>query len=225
MDRKIFVIKYGETTLRESYIFSGGRRDVMLPISFVIYLIQDGERNILVDAGCNDGAGFEMVRFQKPSVILKECGVSPADVTDIIITHHHHDHIEAVKDYPNAVVYMQKDEYELGKTYLLQGMRVELFDDFKEVAEGLKVLKIGGHSEGSCVVICCCQDKEYLFCGDECYVKACIENQIPTGTSWNPNVSEKFIQTYGTESYEFLLFHDPDILNGRLGVEEIPIIQ
>ena len=90
------------------------------PISFVIYLIQDGERNVLVDAGCNDGAGFEMSVFSKPVDILREYGVMPEDITDIAITHHHHDHIEAVKDYPNAIIHMQKEEYELGKTYIPQ---------------------------------------------------------------------------------------------------------
>ena len=58
MARRIVVLKYGESVFNESYIFRGGCPEKMLPISFVIYLIQDDERNILVDAGCNDGAGF-----------------------------------------------------------------------------------------------------------------------------------------------------------------------
>lgn len=221
MKRKIVVIKYGETVLRESYIFRGGQRETRLPISFVIYLIQDGERNILVDAGCNDGAGFEMSLFQRPIDILQNYGVMPKDITDIVITHHHHDHIEAVGDYPNAKIHMQKDEYELGKTYIPKGRMVELFDDGKQLAEGLKVHKIGGHSKGSCVVFCRCNGKEYLFCGDECYAKACLVLRIPTGTSCCPEISEQFVKRYGNSKYEFLLFHDKDIMEGRLGAEVV----
>ena len=71
----------------ENYIFKGGRKDVLLPISFTIYLIQTENKNILVDVGCDDGAGFEMSIFKKPVDILKEYGLSPNDITDVIITH------------------------------------------------------------------------------------------------------------------------------------------
>lgn len=217
MERKIVAIKYGESVFGENYIFQGGSSAKMLPISFVIYLIQDGERNILVDAGCNDGAGFEMSIFRKPADILKDYGVQPEEISDIIVTHHHHDHIEAIYDYPNAVIHMQKDEYELGKKYIPNRVKVELFDDEKVLAERLKVKKIGGHSVGSCIVLCNCNDQEYVFCGDECYVKACFEQQIPTGCSYNSTLSQEFIYDYGNEKYELLLFHDPDILKGYLG--------
>ena len=183
MERKIVVLKYGESVFNESFIFQGGSPDKMLPISFAIYLIQDAGRNILIDAGCNDGAGFEMSVFDKPVNILKQYGVMPEDITDVVITHHHHDHIEAVKDYPNAVVHMQRDEYNLGKNYIPQDMKLELFDDEKLLAEDLIVKKIGGHSIGSCIVLCKCDSKNYVFCGDECYVHACFEYTIPTGSN------------------------------------------
>lgn len=220
MERKIVVLKYGESVFNESFIFQGGSPDKMLPISFAIYLIQDAGRNILIDAGCNDGAGFEMSVFDKPVNILKQYGVMPEDITDVVITHHHHDHIEAVKDYPNAVVHMQRDEYDLGKNYIPQDMKLELFDDEKLLAEDLIVKKIGGHSIGSCIVLCKCDSKNYVFCGDECYVNACFEYTIPTGSSYDVKVSKKFVCDYGNGQYELLLFHDPEILRGQVGYEE-----
>ena len=112
---------------------------------------------------------------------------------------------------------MQKDEYELGKKYIPKSMVVELFEDEKILTEGLKVKKIGGHSVGSCIVLCYCNDKEYVFCGDECYVQACLERKIPTGCSYAPTVSETFVNEYGKGEYKLLLFHDPDIMKGKLG--------
>lgn len=214
MERKIVVFKYGESVFNESYIFQGGCHETMLPISFVIYLIQDGERNILIDVGCNDGAGFVMSMFEKPVQMLKEYGLMPEDITDVVITHHHHDHIAAVSDYPNATVHMQKDEYELGKKYIPESMKVELFENEKLLAKDLMIKKIGGHSVGSCIVLCKCVGKDYVFCGDECYVKACFGQNILTGSSYNLEVSKQFIQYYGNGSYELLLFHDPEIQTG-----------
>lgn len=43
---KIVALKYGESVFGENFIFRGGRSDVLLPISFVIYLIQENGRNI-----------------------------------------------------------------------------------------------------------------------------------------------------------------------------------
>lgn len=219
MERKIVTLKYGESVFGENFIFRGGNPDNQLPISFVIYLIQDGKRNILVDVGCNDKAGFVMPIFSKPVDVLREYGVMPEDVTDIVITHHHHDHIHAIVDYPNATVHIQEDEYEYGKKYIPEGMPVEVFKDEKILAEGIKVKKIGGHSVGSSVVLCHCDGKEYVLCGDECYVKECFEKKIPTGTSCNPMVSEEFVMEYGAKECIPLLFHDPSILKGTLGYE------
>ena len=84
---KIVALKYGESVFGENNIFKGGRKDVLLPISFTIYLIQTEDKNILVDVGCDDGAGFEMSQFKKPVDVLKEYGLSPNDITDVIITH------------------------------------------------------------------------------------------------------------------------------------------
>ena len=60
---KLTVFKYGESVYNECYLFAGGDPDRLLPISFVFYLIETGDRRLLVDVGCNDGAGFEMRRF------------------------------------------------------------------------------------------------------------------------------------------------------------------
>lgn len=84
---KIVALKYGESVLGENYIFKGGNKDKCLPISFTIYLIQTESKNILVDVGCDDGAEIEMSLFKKPIDVLKEYGLLPNDITDVIITH------------------------------------------------------------------------------------------------------------------------------------------
>lgn len=214
---KIIVLKYGESVFEENHIFKGGKEDRLLPISFVIYLIQTESRNILVDVGCDDGAGFPMSIFDKPVNILKDYGLEPYDITDVVITHNHHDHIEAIKYYQNAVIHIQNDEYETGgKKYIPENFRVNLFEEEYEIEDGITIKKIGGHSIGSCVVIVESELK-YLFCGDECYYEKCLTEKIPTGSSYRNDISEKFINQYGGRNYIPLLFHDPDIMCGRKG--------
>ena len=115
---KLIALKYAESTLPESAVFQGGRKDIKVPITFVIYLIATGKKCILVDVGCDTMPGFEMINYERPVDVLRRYGYEPEDITDVIITHAHHDHIAAVGYYKNAVIYIQEDEYALGQQYI-----------------------------------------------------------------------------------------------------------
>lgn len=210
---KIITLKYGESIYGENYIFKGGRKDVLLPISFTIYLIQTENKNILVDVGCDDGAGFEMSIFKKPVEVLMEYGLKPEEITDVVITHSHHDHIEAIGYYSNAVIHIQRQEYPVAKRYIPVNFYVNLIDDEYYLAENIVVKKIGGHSIGSCVVLA----DEYVLCGDECYSEKCFKSKIITGASFDEEKSLNFILEYGKKIYRPLLFHDSKILSGKVG--------
>lgn len=213
----IIALKYGETVLEDGDIFKGGDPDVYLPISFTIYLIETETKRILVDAGCDDGAGFEMSIFKNPVDVLEEYGLVPEDVTDVIITHSHYDHTQAIKYYKNATVHIQKDEYERAKKRIPEDFCVHLIDDEFVLEENIIIKKIGGHSEGSCIVLA----DNYVFCGDECYYKKNLTDKICTGISCNETASEGFIAEYGQSKYIPLLFHDPDIMRGSVGYIKI----
>lgn len=205
---EIIPIDYAKSTLPESWVFLKGDKDVKVPIVFRVFLLKTADRLILVDAGCVTMPGFDMVDFIGPIKALKNMGISVDDITDVILTHHHHDHIECVKEYKNAVVYIQKDEYEKGKQYIGTEQTVKTFDDEIQVCEGVKAIKIGGHSVGSSIVEIAGEDKPTIIAGDECYSRQCLIKKIPTGMSPNPEVSKAFVEKYGSDEYNVLLCHD-----------------
>lgn len=217
----ITVFKYGSSRFGENYIFRGGNAAVLRPISFVFYLIETADRRILVDVGCNDGAGFVMDMFQTPVASLQTYGLTPDDITDVVITHAHHDHIEAIGAYTQARIYLHAAELSAALPYLSAAKEVTTFKEELTLCDGVTIRPIGGHTAGSSVVLCRAAEGMYVLCGDECYVKACFEERIPTGSSCNPQISEQFIETYGKPPYIPLLFHDPTILDGRLGFAQI----
>ena len=205
---EIIPIDYAKSTLPESWVFLKGDKDVKVPIVFRVFLLKTADRLILVDAGCVTMPGFDMVDFIGPIKALKNMGISVDDITDVILTHHHHDHIECVKEYKNAVVYIQKDEYEKGKQYIGTEQTVKTFDDEIQVCDGVKVIKIAGHSVGSSIVEIAGEDKPTIIAGDECYSRQCLIKKIPTGMSPNPEVSKAFVEKYGSDEYNVLLCHD-----------------
>ena len=171
---EIIPIEYGKSVLPESMIFQGGAEDKFRPIVFMIYLIKTQNRLILAGAGCETMPGFDMQDFIGPVKALEKLGINPENITDVIITHSHHDHIECVNEYKNAKIYIQRDEYEMGKQYFADGMYVCLFDDEKEICQNVKTIKIGGHSKGSCIVEITGNEEKYIIAGDECYLHECL---------------------------------------------------
>ncbi len=208
MIQEIIRIKYAESTLPESWIFNGGEETKRIPIIFSIFLICTEQKKILIDAGCETMPRFVMENFKTPMIALKEKGIDITDITDIVITHAHHDHIECVKYFKNAVVHIQEEEYSKGRKYLTENPFICTFSDEAVIDDCLKIVKVGGHSRGSCVVECTKDDKTYVLCGDECYSLYNITNRIPTARSYSPANSMAFIEKYAKSPYECLLCHD-----------------
>ncbi len=208
MNIQVIPIKYGESELAENWIFLGGAKDKFYPISFMFYVLLLDDRVILVDTGSDTMPGYVMRNYIKPVDALERIGINRNEITDIIITHAHRDHIEAAHYYPQAVVYIQQDEYKRGKEYLNNNKEVICFRGSYMVAECIQIVEIGGHATGSCIVLFNNNNKKYLLAGDECYLKECLDKKIPTGSAECLEKSIAFLQTYGNGEYEVLLCHE-----------------
>lgn len=212
MQCKITPMLYAESVLPESMIFQNGAANQVRPIVFYVYLIQTEGRAILVDAGCETMPDFDMKNFIGPVKALSNMGIRPEEITDLILTHAHHDHIECTKYFTKAAVYIQKDEYEEGKSYIQESAFVHTFDESYTVWENgeafVRIQKIGGHTKGSCIVEIRDAGKTFVIAGDECYARECLEKQIPTGCSYCLEKSRWFVEEYSKPDYTVLLCHD-----------------
>ena len=205
---KILPIVYGRSTLPESMAFAGGDGGRSLPIDFILYYVETAGRRILVDAGCDTMPGFVMQDFIGPVRALEAAGISPESITDVVITHAHHDHMEGVRHFPRATVHIQREEYEAGRRYLPNALSVRLFEEEHALCDGVRVLKIGGHTRGSSIVELWDGETRFVVCGDECYVRRCLTDKIPTGTSVSPEKSRAFVEKYSDPRYVTLLCHE-----------------
>lgn len=219
MIKKAFILKYGQSTLPHSQVLAGGDPTVKCPISFCIYLLQANGRNVLVDAGCDTMPGFEMEHFCSPVEILSRLGLAPSDVTDVIITHAHHDHIEALHHFANATVYIQKEALVKGQKYIPSTASITAFEERCTVTEGIEIIHIGGHAKGSSVVRFSHNGTDRYIVGDECYTPDCVRLGIPTGVSCDPARSAAFLKEYAAKP--LLYCHDPAVLPDQNGVLQL----
>jgi glyoxylase-like metal-dependent hydrolase (beta-lactamase superfamily II) len=98
-----------------SELVIGAPKDQNIDIAMVFWLIKDGGRTILFDSGCHRKKfvdEYHLSDFLSPDLAVKQAGIEPNSVTDIIISHAHWDHMGGVDLFPNATIWIQKAEYE-----------------------------------------------------------------------------------------------------------------
>lgn len=208
MKREIIRVKYADSDWNENHLFLGGDPEKRRPIRFYVYVIRTEDRVILVDAGCETMPGFEMKGFVPSVEALRREGIDPHSVTDVILTHAHHDHIECVRYFPQATVHIEQAELERAMRYIPADFSVHAFTDAYTLCEGVEIQKIGGHSPGSCIVRVAGEGTTYILAGDECYQRENLTKCIPTGCSVCPEKSLEFVRTYRDGRYTVLLMHD-----------------
>jgi glyoxylase-like metal-dependent hydrolase (beta-lactamase superfamily II) len=126
---------------------------------------------VLVDTGFDADMAVKRHRtlLRAPRDALRLCGVATANVGEIVITHLHNDHVGTFWDFPNARFHLQDDEmkfvtgrhmrhfafnkaYEIGHVAgmirLVYEDRVIFHQGDAEIAPGIELLRVGGHTMG-----------------------------------------------------------------------------
>src|SRR5947208_5699187 len=105
-----------------------------------------GERDYLVDPG---------LIMQGAPVIgaLRELGIDPNEVKDVILTHLHFDHAEGLAGWPMRRTHVHRLETEAPYAQLISGVlemaNLEVLEgDEGEIEPGLRWIRTPGHSEG-----------------------------------------------------------------------------
>src|SRR5579863_4944867 len=122
---RLYVLYCGEAVGPDQSRWSPGVNvGVPLPVSDNCYLIRHAQDWFLWDTGLPDAlaaipdgvkganGGPDSKRTKTLAAQLQELGVKPADIKAMAISHTHPDHIGNVEEFPQAMLYVQKAEYE-----------------------------------------------------------------------------------------------------------------
>lgn len=169
----VYAIKYADRNNRtrtESFIFDDNH-DAPHPMDYFIWVLQSDQRTIVVDTGYDNAEGIRRERpvTREPAMALQDLGIRAESVDTLIITHLHYDHAGTVPSFPNATIHLQQTEmaYATGpcmchstlqKPFTADHVcdmvrrvydgKVRYHDGDGEVADGVTVHQIGGHSRG-----------------------------------------------------------------------------
>ena len=85
-----------------------------ITLAMVVWLIRGGGRNILFDSGYHRDTflkDFPSTEYIRPDEAVKLAGVQPDQITDVVISHAHWDHLGGIDLFPKATVWIQKEEF------------------------------------------------------------------------------------------------------------------
>ena len=112
----IEAIRYG--TIRDfpvSELVIGAPEAEKVDIAMVVWLVRGGGRNVLFDSGFHREKWLKefpaFADYLRPDEAVRLAGVRPEDVTDVVISHAHWDHMGGIDLFPKATVWIQKQEF------------------------------------------------------------------------------------------------------------------
>lgn len=169
---EVYAIKYGSRDAqRKNHFIGGDPHDAPMPMDYFVWLVRNSERTIVVDTGFNSEVGKRRGRtvLRTPAEGLALLGADAKTAPTVIISHMHYDHVGTFEDFPNAMFHLQDDEmkyatgrhmrhkqfnhgYEVeevtGMVRLVYKDRVCFHDGDAQIAPGVSVHRIGGHTHG-----------------------------------------------------------------------------
>ncbi|HEY6866084.1 MAG TPA: N-acyl homoserine lactonase family protein [Candidatus Eisenbacteria bacterium] len=86
-----------------------------LDIAMTFWVLEGPGRRVLVDAGFYRQKfldSWKPADYVRPSDAVRNLGIDPDSVTDIIVSHVHWDHLDGADLFPNARLWIQRAEYE-----------------------------------------------------------------------------------------------------------------
>ena len=170
---EVHAVKYADRNARtraDSFLFDDNH-DAPHAMDYYIWVLRRGDEVILVDTGYDTAEATTRARPIRldPAEALAPLGITPHDVTTVIVTHLHYDHAGGLHLFPNATLHMQAAEMAFATgpcmchdtlrmpfsadhiceaVKRLYSGKVIFHDGDAQVAEGVTVHCIGGHSRG-----------------------------------------------------------------------------
>jgi glyoxylase-like metal-dependent hydrolase (beta-lactamase superfamily II) len=192
-------------------LVQGADRDRKLDITMMVWALKGPDRRtVVVDAGFYRPELMKSSRiaeYTRPDKSLSPIGVAPEQVTDVVVTHMHWDHVDGVDLFPNARVWIQKDEFEyytraavqpsskrklpvpkyvLAMIKLKTDGRVHLVDgDAKEIIPGVTVYTGGRHTFASQYVGVDTKAGRVVIASDNLYLYENLDKHVPIAQTFD----------------------------------------
>lgn len=201
---EVYAVKYGtmQNRFRRDNFIMADEHEGPMPIDYFVWAIVNPQRTIVVDTGFNHEEAKRRGRAvtRLPREGLAMLGIDSAKVEDVVVTHLHYDHAGTLDDFPAARFHIQDRElnYTTGRHMCAEPFRhaytadhvctlvrrvfegrVAFHDGDEEIAPGVSVHLIGGHTMGIQSVRVKTQRGWLVLASDSCHFYENMERAMP----------------------------------------------
>ncbi|MFB9831902.1 N-acyl homoserine lactonase family protein [Actinoallomurus acaciae] len=239
---EVIAVRYGTRATRKSevYLHFGlyGEPDAPTDMDYFFWVVRGAGRTVLVDCGFNERSGTRRGRTMlcPPAEALARLGVRPADVSQVVVTHAHYDHIGNLDLFPSAEVVIARREYAFwtgpvadrplfmtsaeaddldALRRAVEDGRVSLVEGRHTVAPGIEVLEVGGHTPGQLVVLVTSADGDVVIASDALHYYEELELDRPfTHVADLPAMYAGFetLRELAGDGRPLVAGHDPEVM-------------
>lgn len=254
----VAAVRYGTlaTTKAESYYryHAYGEPDAAVQMDYFFWVLRQGDDVTVVDTGFDATVGTRRGRTSlcTPSEALAGLDLTPADVSRVIVTHFHYDHIGNLALFPDAEILLSGreldfwigpwakrfqfaqvvEEHEIAYVEAAhRNGRVTRLGDDDTITPGLRTLWVGGHTPGQLVVTVATEDQgEVVLASDALHFYEEMELDRPFAILADlPEMYQAYqlLRELSTEPDRVLVAgHDPSVMRqfpGIGGLEDVAV--
>lgn len=205
---QVTAIRYGALDSTRAELFhrwgSYGEPDAEVEMAYYFWLLRSPDRTVLVDTGFDPAAGVRRGRrvLVEPLTALARLGVEPEEVSTVLISHFHYDHVGNLGAFPHAELIVGRTELDFWTGTIarraqfaahveapeiariaraVEDGRVRTTAGEEEVLPGIRAIEVGGHSPGQLMVEVAGTDGPVLLTSDAVHFYEEMELDRPFG--------------------------------------------
>lgn len=235
----VYAIKYATVPhYRLRGLLPGADSSQYIDLAMTVWLMKGPNgRNVLLDAGFHRDdlvRRWHPVNFVPPSEAVERAGVKPDDVTDVIISHVHWDHLDGIDLFPKARVWIQREEFEHHTdsagtvrnraidaadakvlAQIAREGRLMLVDgDDKEIIPGITVYTGGKHTFASQYATVHTSFGTVVLASDNVYLYENLARHVPIAQTLDPAsnlAAQARMLTLASDPKFIVPGHDPEV--------------